>query len=163
VDRREGGGKMNLRIANLLALTLCMSLLSGAGQAQKDKVQTRMEEIKTTIAKVRSGQTRDARTDEASHLADLVKKLSKKEISEPLVVEITSLLDCPDDSVQYYVAMALGNIGRPAKSAIPRLEKMLPAADCMDGVATSANGIRYALERMGVKPPPRPGCMPRAA
>lgn len=154
---------MNLKAAKLLLLIFCLMISPMVGRAQENKGSTRMEEIKITVAKVRSGQTRDARTDAAEHLADLVQNLSKKQITETLVAEITSLLDCPDDSVQYYVAMALGNIGPAAKSSIPRLEKMLPAADCMDGVATSANGIRYALKRMGVKPAPPPGCTPRAA
>ncbi|MGH9559932.1 MAG: hypothetical protein ACRD3S_00635, partial [Terracidiphilus sp.] len=65
--------------------------------------------------------------------------------------------------VRYWVAWSLGDIGPVAKAAIPKLEKMLPEAECMDGVITSASGIRHALFKMGVKPTPRPlNCLPVA-
>jgi hypothetical protein len=53
---------------------------------------------------------------------------------------------------------ALGNLGPVAKSAVPKLQEMLPKADCINGAITSASGIRYALIKMGIKPPPRPKC-----
>jgi HEAT repeat protein len=122
-----------------------------------------MEQIKQTIGKVRSNKTVDTRTEAAEHLATLTQKISRKEITEALVTDITSLLDSPDDSVRYWVATALGNLGPAAKAAVPKLEEMLPKADCIDGAITSASGIRYALIRMGVKPPfPAPKCRPMA-
>jgi len=115
-----------------------------------------MEEV---IAKVRSDKTVDARTDAAERLASLTKKINAKEVTAALVNDITSLLDSPDDSVRYWVATALGNLGSAAKAAVPKLEKMLPEADCINGTITSASGIRYALIKMGIKPPPPPKCV----
>jgi HEAT repeat protein len=117
-----------------------------------------MQQIKVAMAKVRSDKTVDARTEAAEHLASLTQKISSNEAPATLVTDITSLLDSPDDSVRYWVATALGNIGPAAKAAVPKLEEMLPKADCINGAITSASGIRYALIKMGVKPPPPPKC-----
>jgi hypothetical protein len=112
-----------------------------------------MEQAKVTMAKIRSGKTIDARTDPAEYLSSLVRNLSNKQVTETRVTETTSLLDSPDDSVRYQAATALGNMGPAAKSAFPKLEKMLPAADSANGTITSASGIRYAPLKMGVEPP----------
>jgi HEAT repeat protein len=117
-----------------------------------------MKQIKESIAKVSSGKTVDARTEAAERLASLTQKIGGKEVTEALVTDITSLLDSPDDSVRYWVATALGNLGPAAKAAVPKLQEMLPKADCINGAITSASGIRYALIKMGIKPPPPPKC-----
>jgi hypothetical protein len=122
-----------------------------------------MGQIKLSMEKIRSGKTVEARTNAAEHLSNLTQTLSSNEVTDELVADITSLLDSPDDSVRYWVAMALGNIGIAAKSAVPKLLGMLPKADCLNGAITSASGIRYALFKMGVKQPPRPtDCHPIA-
>ena len=117
-----------------------------------------MKQIKESIAKVSSEKTVDARTEAAERLASLTQKVSSKEVTEALVTDITSLLDSPDDSVRYWVATALGNLGPAAKAAAPKLQEMLPKADCINGAITSASGIRYALIKMGIKPSPPPKC-----
>jgi len=122
-----------------------------------------MKPIKATMAKVRSEKSVDARTQAAEHLARLTQKISSKEVTEALVTEITALLDSPDDSVRFWVAAALGNLGPVAKAALPRLEEMLPTADCINGAITSAAAIRGALIKMGIKPPPPPKCWGKIA
>jgi HEAT repeat protein len=122
-----------------------------------------MGQIKVTMEIVRSGKTVDARTEAAEHLASLTQKINSNEVTETLVTDLTSLLDSPDDSVRYWVAWALGNLGPAAKAAVPKLEEMLPKADCLNGVITSASGIRYALVKMGIKEPPPPKCVRVAA
>ncbi|MGB6686579.1 MAG: hypothetical protein WBE76_01915 [Terracidiphilus sp.] len=59
-----------------------------------------MNQIKETMAKVRSDKTADTRTVAAEHLARLTQKISGKEVTQALVTDITSLLDSPDDSVR---------------------------------------------------------------
>lgn len=147
-----------LTSVGLLVVTLIVALLPIAGTAQVPEGNALLEHVRNTMAKVQSGKTVDVRTDAAEHLASLTKKIGKKEITESLVSDLTSLLDSPDDSVRYWVATALGNIGPAAKTSVPKLEKLLPEADCLNGAITSASGIRYALTRMGVKPPPPPKC-----
>jgi hypothetical protein len=102
----------------------------------------------------------NARTDAAERLARLTEKIDRKEITEQIVADLTSLLDSPDDSVRFWVAAALGNLGPYATAAIPKLQELLPRADCLNGSLTSASAIRHALKEMGVTPPPPPNCKP---
>jgi HEAT repeat protein len=147
-----------MRFSRLFSVALCFVLSAVVGLAQASGGPALMKQIKETTAKVRADKTVDARTEAAEHLASLTQKIGSKEITEALITDITSLLDSPDDSVRYWVATALGNLGPAAKAAIPKLEEMLPNADCIDGAITSASGIRYALIKMGIKPPPPPKC-----
>lgn len=147
-----------MRFSRLFSVALGFALSAVAGIAQVSGGPALMKQIKETIAKVRADKTVDSRTEAAEHLASLTQKIGSKEITEAFVTDITSLLDSPDDSVRYWVATALGNLGPAAKAAIPKLEEMLPNADCIDGAITSASGIRYALIKMGIKPPPPPKC-----
>jgi len=140
------------------SVALCFVLMAMAGVAHASGGPARMELIKVTMEKVRSDKTVDARTEAAEHLANLAQSISSKEVTDALVSDLISLLDSPDDSVRYGVARAVGNIGPAAKAAVPKLEEMLPKADCINGAITSASGIRYALIRLGVKPPPPPKC-----
>jgi hypothetical protein len=117
-----------------------------------------LRQIKETIVKTRTDASVDARTSAAQRLAVLARKIDPKEVDDQTLAELVSLLDTSDDSVRYWVATALGNLGSRAGVAIPKLEKILPAADCLNGAMTSASAIRHALTRMGVKPPPRPKC-----
>ncbi len=129
----------------------CSFLLAAQGASRGKGEMASMEQIRSTIANVRAAPSQDERREAAQHLATLVKSAGVKHFPEKLVTDITSLLDSSDDTVRYWVATAIGNIGPDAKSAIPRLKKMLPAADCINGAITSASGIRYALTRLGVK------------
>lgn len=147
-----------MRFSRLFSLAFCFALSAVAGVAQTSAEPALMNQIEKTMAKVRSDKTVDARTEAAEHLASLTQKVSSKEVTETLVSDLTSLLDSPDDSVRYWVAWALGNLGPAAKAAAPKLEAMLPKADCLNGVITSASGIRYALVKMGIKEPPPPKC-----
>jgi hypothetical protein len=145
-----------MRSSRLLYAAFCLVLSTAIGTAQAMGGPELMKQIKDTMAKVRSDKTVDARTDAAEHLASLTRKINSKEVSNVLVTDITSLLNSHDDSVRYWVAMALGNLGPAAKAAAPKLLEMLPKADCINGAITSASGIRYALIKMGIKPPPPP-------
>jgi HEAT repeat protein len=78
-----------------------------------------MKQIKEAMANVLADETVDARTEAAEHLASLTQKIGSKEVTEALVTDIMSLLDSPDDSVRYWVATALGNLGPTAKAAVP--------------------------------------------
>lgn len=65
---------------------------------------------------------------------------------------MVSLLDLPE--ARYWVAVSLGNVGPRARMAIPELKEILAEEDCLKESKSAAGGIRYALTKMGVKPPP---------
>jgi hypothetical protein len=125
------------------SMALCFVLSAMAGIAHASGGPARMEQIKVTMVKVRCDKTVDARTEGAEHLENLTQSFSSKDVTDALVSDLLSLLDSPDDSVRYWVARALGNLGPAAKAAVPKLEEMLPKADCINGAITSASGIRY--------------------
>jgi len=141
---------------NLLFTSLCLSLslslvkLATASTPHRE-VNLKLEE---TIGKVRSESSLTARTQAAEHLAELTRKTNAAYIDNKTISDIASLLDIPEDSVQAWVASALGHIGRRASSAAPRLLALLPVSDCLQGDLTSSAFIRPALKQMGVKPPP---------
>jgi len=147
-----------MRLPRLFSVVLCFAILAVGGMAQAGGGPAGMKQIDETIAKVRSDKTVDGRTEAAERLASLTQRISSTEVTEAVVKDIMSLLDSPNDSVHYWVAISLGNLGPVAKAAVPKLEEMLPKADCINGAITSASGIRYALIKMGIKPPPPPKC-----
>jgi len=118
-----------------------------------------VKQIQETIAKVRTIKGPSvARAGAAEHLADLTKGIDPRRVDDKTLADLVSLLAISDDSVQFWVAGSLGNLGPRARAAAPKLLEILPEADCRNGALTSAPAIREALKRMGVTPPPRPNC-----
>ena len=149
--------RMKLRYAAItssLILAVCGTVCS-----RDDTVSAR--QMERAVANVRTGKTSTARTEAAEHLAQLTRKMNPKQIDDKTVFDIVSLLDTSEDSVRYWVARSLGNLGPRAKVAIPKLRTVLAQVDCLRASKTSAEGIRLALRQMGVTPPPPPRCIAR--
>lgn len=147
------------RFSKLSILTLCIAFSSVAVAAVARKGPAVTKQIQETIAQVRSGKTVDAKSKAAEHLERLVRNMKSKDVSEPLVGNIASLLNYRDVLVRYYVVLALEDLGPAAKSAAPKLLKILPDEDCANGPITVGDAIRDTLSRMGIKPPPPPDCV----
>ena len=151
---------MSLLVPVRLALiaTASIVLLSGASGAQASNSERQFTgQLSQTIAEVRTGKSPTLRRQAAERLAELTRKPEAKKVDDTTVAELVSLLDTPDDSVLYWVARGLGNLGPRATIAIPRLQKRLAEVDCLQGSKTSASGVRYALSQLGV-PPSSPVC-----
>jgi hypothetical protein len=135
-------------------------LLSAAGRALDsagfDGFDVFKRQITETISKVRTGATPEIRADAAEHLADLTSGTSDWVADIP-IADMVSLVDTQEDPVRFWVAVTLGNLGYGARSAIPKLQALLPQADCLWGDLTVADAIRYALARMHAAVPP-PTC-----
>lgn len=128
------------------------SLVSTAQDGQSER-QFR-EQLTHTIAKVRTGDSPVARIEAAEQLAELTRKGDSKKLDDKTVADLVSLLDVSDDSVVYWVARSLGNLGSRANAAIPKLQKKLAEVDCIEGSKTSASGIRFALRQLDASPTP---------
>lgn len=116
------------------------------------------KQLLDTIAEIRNRTTINSRTEAAQHLAKLTHGINPRRVDDATVAEMVSLLETREDSVRAFVAASLGHLGPRAKVAIPRLLKLLPEVDCLQGSLTSSPFIRVALKRMGKKPPPLPNC-----
>jgi hypothetical protein len=140
------------RIYAVIIISAWMLLSKGALLGQD---MSKQQIIIDAIEKVRNGQTSNIRCDAAEHLAVLTHDISPKEINNRTIAEIISLLDLPD--ARFWVAISLGNLKSRAKIATPRLMQLLVEEDCKYEAVSTADGIRIALTRIGVKPPP-PNC-----
>jgi PBS lyase HEAT-like repeat len=136
-------------------------LVSGTahGKADHKPESPLKEQLTQTMAKVRTGEPSMNRTEAAEHLAELTRKIDAKKVDDRTIADLVSLLDTSDDSVRYWVARCLGNLGPRGKTAIPKLQRLLAEVDCLQGSKTSASGIRFALTQMGVTPSPT-ACAP---
>ena len=148
------------KILSLLSMVMLADILicalSSAAQSTGGAVSQR--ELEHTMTTIRTGGTSTIRTDAAKYLAELTLKFDPEKIDGRTLAELVSLLNTSEDSVRFWAAAALGNLGPRAKIAVPTLVKLLPEVDCLPGELTSAPAIRLALERIGEKPPPPPNC-----
>ena len=126
-------------------------LLTDAAAAKSNQRQ-----LADTIAKVRTGEP-SAAQEAAEQLSHLTRRMSPNAVSDQAVADLISLLDIRDDSVRYWVARSLGNLGPRASASVPSLKRLLAEVDCLQGSKTSASGIRFALTQIGVTTPP-PAC-----
>lgn len=143
---------------SVVTTVILSGLLSAATSAQSDTVFKRqITEITAAVAKVRTGATPEERADAAERLADLPSEFMATRVDDKTLADIVSLLDIPENSVRFWVVVTLGNIGYGAETAIPKLQALLPKADCLQGELTVADAVRYALARMHAAVPP-PTC-----
>jgi hypothetical protein len=144
-------------IATELLIVCLVGVVLPADAAGK---ATLKEQFGQEMKQVREGSTSRIRNQAAEDLALMAGKMKPDEIDDRAVTDLISLLDLQEDSVRYWIARTLGNLGPRAKPAIPKLLGLLPEADCLQGSKTSASGIRFALAQLGETPPPRPACKP---
>ena len=98
---------VKIGFSRLFSITLCVVLTTLAGTAQVTQESALIEQIKQTMARVQASKTVDAKTEAAEHLASLTRKIDRKEVTEALVIDLTSLLDAPNDSVRFWLVTAL--------------------------------------------------------
>jgi hypothetical protein len=142
---RAYNGSVHLRLAKicLAVLGVCWVLLLADAAAAKSQRQ-----LADTIAKVRTAEPSAAR-EAAEQLSHLTRRMSPNAVSDQAVADLISLLGIRDDSVRYWVARSIGNLGPRANAAVPSLKRLLAEVDCLQGSKTSASGIRFALVQMG--------------
>ena len=94
----------------------------------------------------------DRKAADRGHIAEDIAKLASSTSGrtgvQANVPELIPFLKDEDDVVRYWIAMALGHIGAPAKDAVPALVVALGERVGDMGSKTSASGIRFALDRI---------------
>jgi hypothetical protein len=140
------------KTCSVVMAVMLSGLLSATRAQTVSDFNRRSPEITQAIAKVREGATLENRADAAEHVVDLTSGIISSWVNDKAFADLVSLLDTPEDPVRFWVAVTLGNLGYRARTAIPKLQALLPEADCLQGDLTVADAIRYALARMGVAP-----------
>lgn len=143
---------------SVVLAVMLSGLLFPATRAQTETDKDRqVPEITEAIAKVRTDATPETRADAAEHLAGLTSGIVAAWVDDKALAELVSFLDTPEEPVRFWVAVTLGNLGYRARTTIPKLQGLLPEADCLQGDLTVADAVRYALAQMDAVPPP-PTC-----
>jgi hypothetical protein len=151
---------MPTRWCRICCLSVFAVLVIATARAsnQKDDA-TLSNQLRESIERVRTTKGPSmARINAAERLAQLTKAINPKDVDDKTFDNLTSLLNTTDDSVRFWVAASLGNLGPRAKAAVPALLKDINEMDCTMGELTSAGAARMALKRIGVVPPPLPDC-----
>jgi hypothetical protein len=154
--------RTNLRERNddVLKRLLCVAIVVTTVTVHAAGDPAALRQIAETIATVRNGTPPPVRPRAAQHLYELTHGINPTTVDDKTVADMVSLLDTPDDSVRLWVAASLGNLGRRASiAAAPKLLLLLGQVECHGKTQPSAQAIRFALARMGRKPPPPP-CAP---
>jgi hypothetical protein len=144
----------------VMIATACIVVLSSKAYAQIGHLTKEQftQQLKKTMTRVHDEKTLNARTNAAERLADLTRGADPNNVDDKTLTDLISLLNFREDSVRFWVAASLGNLGPRAKVAVPKLLELLPAADCLNGSITSAATIREALKKIGATLPPSSPC-----
>lgn len=121
------------------------------------------------VQDVRMEKDIDGRIDIAEQIAATVRANSECGSNEAVVKALISLLSDDVDGVRYEAAIALGDIGPRAKSAVPALYKAMKRSDAildarsevMIPTSYSGQAIRYAISKIAGKKIPEYGSKPR--
>jgi hypothetical protein len=81
--------------------------------AQTNDVPTHIEAYVQTILLV-------VRTNAAEDLAGLTRDIDPQQVDGATLSDVIALLDSDEDSVRFWVAGSLGNLGPRAKAAVPK-------------------------------------------
>jgi len=136
-----------MKILTLLAAFLAATVnLTAADKIQVD--YDPMLTINITIDKIKAESSVASRTDHARNVAILIKNANICQAVPKLVSDLAALMQDRDDSVRYWIAIALSYLGPLAKDAIPALERALQDKKDDMSSKSSASGIQLALERI---------------
>lgn len=152
---------LSMRIAAVLTelLMLLGAAMPTAAVGSPHQAQMSLLEIDEAVDTVRSGATVDAKAGAARRLAVLANTIRSGHPRRVLVSDLIALMNPhEEDPVLFWVATALGNVGRPARAAIPALRRIYPKVACHNGAITAAGGIRYALVKLGAGLPEKFDC-----
>lgn len=127
----------------------CMMAIPSEARARKHVSKA---EIAGAIQRVQQSTDATVREDASEQVAKLTRSVNPGDVDDRMIADLILLLDRREGRL--WIAVSLGNIGKRASAAIPKLQDLLPAEECSRVHKSAADEIRYALNRMGVFPPP---------
>ncbi len=158
-----------MRLATSAAVLLALAV---AGQAAAQQTPNDLETVKGLLKEIRINPYPPPRERSAQLLVAWIRRMDVSTIDQATIDDIANLLDDKSDTVRSRMAIALGNIGLPAKRTVPSLEKAFVKAKAYMaeiktnppvrfGIpnytgATSADSICFAL--MKLEAPMPAGC-----
>jgi hypothetical protein len=149
-----------MRLAGATFATLLLAL-SGLPALAQDQASSDLENLKSLLLQLKVNPYPPPRERSAQLLVGLIRRMDVTTIDRPTIDEIAGYLEDDSDSVRGRMAIALGNIGEPAKHTVPALEKAFERAKDYAqnspqptvryrnfGLGTSADSICFALQKL---------------
>jgi len=162
-----------MRFATAMSVALLLALTGPPAAAQDRAPPGDLANLKTMLLQLKVNPYPPPRERSAQLLVALIRRMDVSTIDRATIDEIAGLLEDNSDAVRGRMAIALGNIGEPAKHTVPALEKAFarakdyvaasqnspqPAVGYRNfGLGTSADSICYALAKLEASVPP--GCV----
>jgi hypothetical protein len=156
-----------------LATALLIALAALPAAAQDRAPPGDLANLKTMLLQLKVNPYPPPRERSAQLLVALIRRMDVSTIDKATIDEIAGLLEDKSDTVRGRMAIALGNIGEPAKHTAPALEKAFARAKEYiasaqntpqpsigyrnNGLGTSADSICFALAKLEANVPP--GCV----
>ena len=124
--------------------------------APVNKPRSHCDFVALLTQQIAAGRDEDMRIYLADDLAEYLRDFPQCGKDQATISDVTRFLEDKNDGVRAGAAQALGNIGPPAKSAIPALERALKQSDAQMQSTTSvilprvslSDVIKYAIERI---------------
>jgi hypothetical protein len=162
MDERSSGHARRSDWSVLLSLGLLggfTCVLVTAEVRAADGATELTSKIELMIDHIKAERSSTVRTEVVQRLSAMLQHqdYSDVDILEARPIDdIAGLLSDRDDSVRYWAAMALGQIGPPAGRAVPALERALreveASTSAIVAAKTSESGIRFAVRTITGKP-----------
>jgi hypothetical protein len=172
-----------MRFARLLSVAALLALAGSPAVAQGQNGSDDLAALKAQLLQLRLNPYPPPRERSAQILVAIIRRMDVSVIDKATIDEIAGLLEDNSDAVRGRMAIALGNIGAPAKHTVPALEKAFvrarefaagqnapqPSIGYRNfGLGTSADSICFALAKLEApapagcvdgryEPPPAPG------
>jgi fructose-specific component phosphotransferase system IIB-like protein len=162
-----------MRFATAMSVALLLALTGPPAAAQDRAPPGDLANLKTMLLQLKVNPYPPPRERSAQLLVALIRRMDVSTIDRATIDEIAGLLEDNSDAVRGRMAIALGNIGEPAKHTVPALEKAFarakdyvaaaqnspqPAIGYRNfGLGTSADSICFALAKLEASVPP--GCV----
>lgn len=142
-----------------ILLLAWFSAMSASASSRPERQSDTVANIERLITQIQTEQSPRIRWDLAQQLSDLVRRADPADINTDVIDHIAGLLSDRADFVRLWAAVALGNIGPPARRAIPALEKALSelpvlySGAVMQPALDSSGAIVPALRKIRGEPP----------